>query len=149
MAKPAGGGPEQHLHPTLGAPTAVSICVPGRHDLTWDAHAGNLSIPFAVDRTTASTRLIVCLDSVQAIGLRITEVVFGADFRAPAKAGFYRFSAMVAPSTGPEYELRAYTVLPMRLTTRASTEQGAIESPLRPAAARASRSTASRQTASR
>jgi len=96
------------------------MCVPGKHDLTWDAHAGNLSIPFAVDRTTASTRLIVCLDAVQAMGLRITEVVFGANFGAPVKAGLYRFSAVVDPSTGPEYELRAYTVLPMRLTTRAT-----------------------------
>ena len=120
VARPAGGGPEQHLDPTLGAPTAVSMCVPGKHDLTWDAHTGNLSIPFAVDRTTASTRLIVCLDAVRAMGLRITEVVFSANFRAPAKAGLYRFAAVVAPSAGPEYELRAYTVLPLRLTTEAT-----------------------------
>lgn len=120
VATPAGGGPERHLDPTLGAPTAVSVCVPGKHALTWDARAGNVSIPFAVDRTTASTRLIVCLDAVRAMGLRITEVVFSANFRAPAKAGVYRFSALVAPPAGPAYELRAYTVLPLRLTTRAT-----------------------------
>jgi hypothetical protein len=119
VAKPAAGGPDQSTYATLGAPTAASMCVPGTHDLTWDAHAGNVSIPFAVDRTTASTRLIICLDAVQAPGLRITEVLVNADFRTPAKAGQYRFSALVAPSTAPAYELRAYTDLPMRLTTKA------------------------------
>jgi len=96
------------------------MCVPGKHDLTWDAHAGNLSFPFAVDRTTASTRLIVCLDAAQTPGLRITEVLLNADFRTPAKAGQYRFSAVVAPSTGLAYELRAYSDLPMQLTTKAT-----------------------------
>jgi hypothetical protein len=119
-AKPAGGGREQRAIATMGAPTAVSVCVPGKHDLTWNAHAGNMSIPVAVDRTAASTRFIVCLGAVQALGVRITEVVFGADFRLPVKTGQYRFSALVAPSTGPEYELRAFTELPMRLTTKAT-----------------------------
>ena len=32
----------------LGAPTAVAVCVPGKHDLIWNAHAGSLSIPIAV-----------------------------------------------------------------------------------------------------
>jgi hypothetical protein len=35
--------------------------------------------------------------ALQRLGLRITEVAFGASFRAPAKAGLYRFSALVAP----------------------------------------------------
>jgi hypothetical protein len=119
-AKPLGGGPEQLTSVTLGAPTAVPMCVPGTHDLTWDAHAGNVSIPFAVDRTAASTRVIVCLDTLQAAGLRVTGIAFGANFRTPAKAGQYRLSALVAPSTGPAYELRAWTLLPMRLTTKAT-----------------------------
>jgi hypothetical protein len=119
-AKPVGGGPEQRTFATLGAPTAVSMCVPGEHDLTWDAQADGLNIPFAIDRTAASTRVIVCLDALQAAGLRVTEIAFGANFRTPAKAGAYRFSALVAPSTEPAYELRAYTVLPMRLTTKAT-----------------------------
>src|SRR5262249_9397518 len=105
--KPAGGGPDKPTSrfATLGAPTAVSMCVPGTHDLTWNAHAGNVSIPFAVDQTTASTRLIVCLDAVQAMGLRVTEVAFSANLRTPAKVGQYRFSAVVASSSGLEYEL--------------------------------------------
>jgi hypothetical protein len=119
-AKPAGGGPDQRAVATLGAPTAVSVCEPGEHDLTWDAHAGSLSIPFAVDRTTASTRLIVCLDGVRATGFRVTEVSFGVSLRTPAKTGQYRFSALIAPSTGPAYELRAFADLPRQLTSKAT-----------------------------
>ena len=57
---------------------------------------------------------------MQAEGLRITEVAFSASLHALAKASLYRFSAVVVPSTGPEYELRALVELPMRLTSKAS-----------------------------
>ena len=144
-AKPAGGGPNQRVVATLGAPTTVSVCVPGKHDLTWDAHAGSVSIPFAVDRTTASTRFTICLDSVRATGLRITEVNFGVSLRTPAKMGQFRFSALVAPLIGPTYELRAFADLPMRLTSKATysaatktlTVSGKLLAENKPAAGRA------------
>jgi hypothetical protein len=117
---------------------SAEACAPGNHTAVWEIQAtskagASLAIPVAVDRVSTHYELTMCFDDEKTQGLEMSGVELYPDaevFSNPARAGSYLFDATVTPfaadgtaNTAAAYELRAYQLLPQRLTAVAVYER--------------------------